>query len=408
MRRDDRQSASNPALRALSTQARIKADAQALQDSVLDVQRFQRSIKARDEALQREALERRGMRPDGALRCEASPEVEELHDQQLLAEANSHANGLLTPGNVVSQEYLPKKSSSARSKGPEEEGKADEKPREVMEREIGNEYFKQGDFKQAVKYYTRSIGFNPRCSLAYSNRAMALLKLKDFSAAELDSSCAIEIDPSHVKSFSRRGTARNALGRHRAALLDFEEAARLEPNNKATQSEIRRTKEAIKASVKRAPRRQINVMLELHEQAVTEDKKIGQQNETMENLSPNCLPLSTKKEPKSFLEFEKTWRELKETHSRQRFLIETMSVSGFEKIFGGGSNTMEPNMFAEIVFALESDNNANLETDSAMKKQQALIESIRNLQGIDMLRLFLSQDENLKIGNILSIPSDSR
>jgi hypothetical protein len=67
------------------------------------------------------------------------------------------------------------------------------------------------------------------------------------------------IAPEFVKSWTRRGTARNSLGRHRAALRDFEKALVLEPSNKKLHTEVRKTREAIKSCVRRTPRQQIPV-----------------------------------------------------------------------------------------------------------------------------------------------------
>ncbi|GMI37193.1 hypothetical protein TeGR_g6787, partial [Tetraparma gracilis] len=71
---------------------------------------------------------------------------------------------------------------------------------EAEERARGNDLFKKGDYEGAVKAYTRCLGINSRSGVAFSNRAMANLKLKDFSAAEKDATSALGIDPTHVKS----------------------------------------------------------------------------------------------------------------------------------------------------------------------------------------------------------------
>jgi len=42
----------------------------------------------------------------------------------------------------------------------------------------GNAEFKQGNFKEAVKLYTVTLGKNERNPLVLTNRAMAQLKLK--------------------------------------------------------------------------------------------------------------------------------------------------------------------------------------------------------------------------------------
>ena len=127
--------------------------------------------------------------------------------------------------------------------------------REEIERLDGNKLYKKGDFNGAIKCYTRCIGLNPENYIAYSNRAMAYLKAKNFACAEEDCSSALRLNAKHVKSWNRRGTARNKLGRHRAALRDFEAVLLLEPRNKQAINEIRKTREAIKISVKKAPKK---------------------------------------------------------------------------------------------------------------------------------------------------------
>ena len=73
----------------------------------------------------------------------------------------------------------------------------------------------RGDFNKAVRSYTRCLGMKKRNYVAFSNRAMAYLKLREFDKAEADVNCAIAIEPRHVKSLLRRATARSALGKFR-------------------------------------------------------------------------------------------------------------------------------------------------------------------------------------------------
>lgn len=58
------------------------------------------------------------------------------------------------------------------------------------------------------------------------------LQLKEFVKAEADSDAALRVEPRHVKSLQRRAVARNALGKHRAALADLQYAAQIDPGSK--------------------------------------------------------------------------------------------------------------------------------------------------------------------------------
>jgi len=125
---------------------------------------------------------------------------------------------------------------------------------EAAERERGNSEFKNGNFGMAVKSYTRCLGLKARNYVAFSNRAMAHLKLKEYAKAEEDTSCALKIQPMHVKSLLRRATARTSQGKLRAAVRDLLLAKDAEtPPSKQIIGELSRTRELLKNAVSRAP-----------------------------------------------------------------------------------------------------------------------------------------------------------
>lgn len=82
---------------------------------------------------------------------------------------------------------------------------------QVAQREVGNAAFARGDYAAAVKSYTICLGLKKQNAVAFSNRAMAYLKLKEYHNAEIDCTSALAIDSSHVKSLHRRAAARASL-----------------------------------------------------------------------------------------------------------------------------------------------------------------------------------------------------
>lgn len=98
------------------------------------------------------------------------------------------------------------------------------------EKELGNEFFKQKKFNEAIDCYSRSIALSPT-AVAYANRAMAYLKIKRFQEAENDCSEALNLDDRYIKAYSRRSTARKELGKLKESIEDAEFASRLEPQN---------------------------------------------------------------------------------------------------------------------------------------------------------------------------------
>ena len=97
----------------------------------------------------------------------------------------------------------------------------------------GNRAFSAKNYAQAKQDYTQSIALQPTC-LAYANRAMAELKLEDYSAAETDCTKAIALDTTYVKAYLRRASAAKQLGKLLEATEDYEHALRLEPTSRST------------------------------------------------------------------------------------------------------------------------------------------------------------------------------
>ncbi|KAK9292924.1 hypothetical protein L1049_020905 [Liquidambar formosana] len=103
-------------------------------------------------------------------------------------------------------------------------------PDAASEKELGNEYFKQKKFKEAIDCYSRSIALSPT-AVAYANRAMAYIKIRRFQDAEDDCSEALNLDDRYIKAYSRRAMARKELGKLKESIEDSEFALRLEPHN---------------------------------------------------------------------------------------------------------------------------------------------------------------------------------
>ncbi|THU64485.1 hypothetical protein C4D60_Mb01t26950 [Musa balbisiana] len=90
-------------------------------------------------------------------------------------------------------------------------------PDAASEKELGNEYFKQKRFLEAIECYSRK--------------------------AENDCTEALNLDDRYIKAYSRRATARKELGKLKASLEDADFAVRLDPNTQ----ELRKQYSEIKA-----------------------------------------------------------------------------------------------------------------------------------------------------------------
>ncbi|XP_014670421.1 PREDICTED: RNA polymerase II-associated protein 3-like isoform X2 [Priapulus caudatus] len=108
----------------------------------------------------------------------------------------------------------------------------------VAEKDLGNDLFKKAKYEEAIEHYTKGIGYDQFSAILPANRAMALLKLGRYAAAEADASTSIGLDPTYVKAYARRGTARLARKCLAEARLDFEQVLTLEPDNRQAKADI--------------------------------------------------------------------------------------------------------------------------------------------------------------------------
>ena len=189
----------------------------------------------------------------------SNPVVEVVQEREA-KEALTPASLAMLAGSAANQV------GAIQAKVPKALGVYHDKDAETAEREHGNKEFAAGQFPQAVKSYTKCLGLKKRNYIAFSNRAMAYLKMKEYIRAEVDCNSALSIEPGHVKSLVRRATARNALGKHRAALSDIYAAMEItEAANgsvKQHKVDLQKTQELLRQCVSRAPLAQIQAKID--------------------------------------------------------------------------------------------------------------------------------------------------
>ncbi|XP_069620590.1 RNA polymerase II-associated protein 3 [Ranitomeya imitator] len=112
------------------------------------------------------------------------------------------------------------------------------KQKAIVQKDLGNAYFKEGKYELAIECYTQGIEADSSNALLPANRAMAYLKIQKYKDAEEDCTQAIALDTSYGKAFARRGTARVMLGNLEEAREDFEMVLKLEPGNKQAITEL--------------------------------------------------------------------------------------------------------------------------------------------------------------------------
>jgi serine/threonine-protein phosphatase 5 len=109
----------------------------------------------------------------------------------------------------------------------------------------GNEALAHFRFTTAVELYTQAIELWPT-AIFYANRAAAHVKSESYGLAIDDASAAIELEPSYVKAYYRRGSAQLALGHHKKAVKDFRLVVRMKPQDRDARAKLKLCEKIIK------------------------------------------------------------------------------------------------------------------------------------------------------------------
>jgi len=241
------------ALKALELQQMIKTNNNEYADYLKDLNRWQVEVKKEDQNLQTEKRFEEKLPP---IRKKVKTSV-----KSKTVESKSVDKKMSKEKRISSYDYdqwskFDVESAcddivSSGGSSDEDEGEEDEKEEEMlkiqeerklqqaaMEKEKGNQLFKDGKYEAAINRYTNAITLHPNNPILYANRGMALLKTEKYGAAEQDCSVALQYDPNYTKALLRRATARKKLKKYDMALHDYQHVLKIESKNKQALQEV--------------------------------------------------------------------------------------------------------------------------------------------------------------------------
>lgn len=126
------------------------------------------------------------------------------------------------------EDFIPKnepESTPNKSEKPKEENKAEEQNNK------GNEFFRENKLQEALKSYNDAITCNCSNPKYYSNRAACYNKMNKFENAIEDCEKAIEIDPSFLKAYVRKGNILLSNQQYKDAKETFQEGLKVKPDD---------------------------------------------------------------------------------------------------------------------------------------------------------------------------------
>jgi tetratricopeptide (TPR) repeat protein len=87
--------------------------------------------------------------------------------------------------------------------------------------------YQSGNTLAAISDYSAAIRLDPDLAIAYNNRAIAKIQIRDYRGALLDYSQVIRIEPDKAIAYNNRAVLRQQLGDCRGAVSDLVLAAKL-------------------------------------------------------------------------------------------------------------------------------------------------------------------------------------
>lgn len=97
----------------------------------------------------------------------------------------------------------------------------------------GNRFVAESHHASAVEAYTRAISLDPKKTVYFSNRAVALNALREHDRAEADCTYILSRDGKNGKAFYQRAAARRGMGYHHEAEADLREVLKWQPGNES-------------------------------------------------------------------------------------------------------------------------------------------------------------------------------
>jgi len=98
-------------------------------------------------------------------------------------------------------------------------------------KEIGDAHMKSKDFDEAIIAYTQAIALDPAGFVLYSNRSAAYYSKGDYQIAHDDAIKCIELNPSWVRGYTRKGNSLTALEKYVLAEEAFNQGLRHSPDD---------------------------------------------------------------------------------------------------------------------------------------------------------------------------------
>ncbi|XP_018417092.1 PREDICTED: RNA polymerase II-associated protein 3 [Nanorana parkeri] len=247
--------------KALELQLQMKQNAEELQDFMRELESWEKDIKEKDSSLRTQTGASEETLPPirnkdyrKKKKCKSKDSTEKKHEKskkpkrKLLDYEYWDKMDVEKALQEIDKEDNTNESVSTESDSADDDGIVIDKENALSEKEKGNNYFRAGNYDEAVQCYTRGMNADPYNAVLPTNRASAFFRLKKYAVAESDCNLAIALDRNYLKAYARRGAARLAIKNLQGAKEDYEKVLELDSNNFEAVNELKKINCELQAS----------------------------------------------------------------------------------------------------------------------------------------------------------------
>lgn len=123
----------------------------------------------------------------------------------------------------------------------------DTKAEEAKQR--GNDFFRAKQFADAVREYEEAVKRAPKNAAIRNNLAAALCKIMDFNGAKREIEVAVDLDPTYVKAYARKGDIEVMMKENHKAMESYRKGLALDATNAACKEGLRKVNASLGASM---------------------------------------------------------------------------------------------------------------------------------------------------------------
>lgn len=261
----------------------------------------------------------------------------------------------------------------------------------------GNDFFKNDNHEKACEFYSKCIEIDKDKIIAYLNRSLCYVKLKQPDLAIKDTSYVLEREPTNVKALYRRGLAYKNKNEIEAAINDLKKILSIESNNQIAKNEL----QSLEALIMEKQKNVKNLKIEEINQSIQVSPETDKKPIRKTGVEPIPI-MNIPKKNYNFAsitngyEFLQAWNSISPSDlDNYSKLIANVDPNNLHRFIG---SKLDDDMLTKLIKAVYKLANQEIKTKFNIPDY---LESIAKTQRFEVTKLFISKDQKKMLSELI-------